>query len=602
MLVERGEGAMGEVSGLARLVGAGVGLESPRTGRLEALLTHQQLLAVAQSPLVLFIDRRGVDGVDMDIQRELSGANYIEAQGGYNGSGVRGEVMDSELRETHLFFQNPGLGGLNTTLPPIKRPTGTAGGFHGTAVYSTVFADGNPTPQARGHMPHAQGYFLHYNSINAANTRYALTEGTIANECIFQTNSWGGGLTPSYTTISAEMDTIIFDLDISILQSQSNWGSTQSRPQAWAKNIIAVGGFEHHNTLTRADDCWCGQASIGPASDGRIKPDLTNFYDFSLTASNGSNTATTEFGGTSNATPSTAGALGLMYEMWADGLFGNAVGGGSVFAERPHAATAKALAINTAYQYNWLGGGPNGDMTRFRQGWGMINVQTLYDARSNMFVVDESDVITQGQTAAYAADVAAGTGALKVTMVYRDPAGNPASALHRVNDLTLRVVAPDGVTVYWGNNGATAGLTTPPGGAADVRNTVENVFIDSPAAGEWTIEVQGNSITADAVAGTVGVIDASFALVVTGALPAGGGCEADLTTGAIPGQPGYGVPDGVLNNEDFFYYLAQFTAGNAAVADLTTGAIAGQPGYGVPNGVINNEDFFYYLALFSAGC
>jgi hypothetical protein len=79
-------------------------------------------------------------------------------------------------------------------------------------------------------------------------------------------------------------------------------------------------------------------------------------------------------------------------------------------------------------------------------------------------------------------------------------------------------------------------------------------------------------------------------------------CEADLTTGAVAGQPGYGVPNGVLNNDDFFFYLAAFSAGNTAVADLTTGAVAGQPGYGVPTGTINNDDFFYYLAIFSAGC
>ncbi|MEZ6234983.1 MAG: GC-type dockerin domain-anchored protein [Phycisphaerales bacterium] len=85
-------------------------------------------------------------------------------------------------------------------------------------------------------------------------------------------------------------------------------------------------------------------------------------------------------------------------------------------------------------------------------------------------------------------------------------------------------------------------------------------------------------------------------------LAGGPTCEPDLTTGAIAGLPGYGVPNGVLNNDDFFYYLAQFAAGNVAVADLTTGAIAGQPGYGVPNGVINNDDFFYYLAIFAAGC
>ncbi|MEZ6234085.1 MAG: dockerin type I repeat-containing protein [Phycisphaerales bacterium] len=79
-------------------------------------------------------------------------------------------------------------------------------------------------------------------------------------------------------------------------------------------------------------------------------------------------------------------------------------------------------------------------------------------------------------------------------------------------------------------------------------------------------------------------------------------CQPDLTTGAIVGQPGYGIPNGILNNDDFFYYLQQFAAGNVAVADLTTGAIMGQPGYGVPNGVITNDDFFYYLAIFAAGC
>jgi hypothetical protein len=79
-------------------------------------------------------------------------------------------------------------------------------------------------------------------------------------------------------------------------------------------------------------------------------------------------------------------------------------------------------------------------------------------------------------------------------------------------------------------------------------------------------------------------------------------CPADLTTGAIQGQPGFGTPNGLLNNDDFFFYLSQFAAGNLAVADLTTGAIPGQPGFGAPNGVLNNDDFFFYLSIFAAGC
>ncbi|MEZ6233846.1 MAG: GC-type dockerin domain-anchored protein [Phycisphaerales bacterium] len=78
-------------------------------------------------------------------------------------------------------------------------------------------------------------------------------------------------------------------------------------------------------------------------------------------------------------------------------------------------------------------------------------------------------------------------------------------------------------------------------------------------------------------------------------------CEPDLTTGAIPGTQGYGQPDGVVSNDDFFYYLALFSSGNPA-ADMTAGAIAGTEGYGVPNGVVNNDDFFYYLGVFAQGC
>lgn len=79
-------------------------------------------------------------------------------------------------------------------------------------------------------------------------------------------------------------------------------------------------------------------------------------------------------------------------------------------------------------------------------------------------------------------------------------------------------------------------------------------------------------------------------------------CPPDITFGAIPGQPGFLEKNGIVNNDDFFAFLGQFSAGNLAICDLTTAAIPGSPGYGVPNGLINNDDFFYYLSLFAAGC
>jgi len=70
-----------------------------------------------------------------------------------------------------------------------------------------------------------------------------------------------------------------------------------------------------------------------------------------------------------------------------------------------------------------------------------------------------------------------------------------------------------------------------------------------------------------------------------------GFCPADLT-----GSGGAGVPDGVLDASDFFFYLTLFSDADSD-ADLTG---PGTPG--VPDGFIDANDFFYYLSLFAAGC
>lgn len=84
---------------------------------------------------------------------------------------------------------------------------------------------------------------------------------------------------------------------------------------------------------------------------------------------------------------------------------------------------------------------------------------------------------------------------------------------------------------------------------------------------------------------------------------------ADLTFTAIPGTPGFGLPDGALNSDDFFYFLALYVSNQpcpgpacSTPPDMTTSATPGAPGYGVPDGIVNQDDFFYFLALFAAGC
>jgi hypothetical protein len=493
-----------------RQIGGEVINQFPTHEFMEAWLTRDQLLQIVKANEAFYIDPWTPGEPDVNIAREFGGANYVASVGNYLGQGVRGEMMDTNLRLTHVDFQNPA--------PIWHGPTSSLSASHGTSTTGIVFGQGRGNATATGFLPLGQCIFATYDPIiSGTRDRYAHTQELLGAPyyAVFQSNSWGNTQVTNYTTVSAQMDRIIFDLDILICQSQSNTGDQRSRPQAWAKNIVAVGGVYHRDTLTRADDSWSNGASVGPAEDGRIKPDLTHFYDQVLTTSSSSDTSyTTSFGGTSAATPITAGHFGLLFQMWADGVFGNTVTGNTVFDARPHFSTAKAMIINAAVPYDWTAGGTNADLTRFRQGWGTADVRQLYDRRNNYFIVNEEDVLRNLETKTYRLYVPAGQPDLRVTLHYPDPPGTTSSTQHRINDVTLKVTSPTG-TVYWGNNGLTAGIWSQPGGSPDTKNTVENVFIQNPAPGVWTIEVQANEVNQDGHVETP-ELDVDYALVVSG--------------------------------------------------------------------------------------
>lgn len=490
-----------------RAIGGIVHEYEPGGRLIEATLTPDQLVRMASNNNVLWIDLWGPMEPDMDIARVFHGTNNLETltggnPAGYTGEGVRGMVRDTELRTTHQEF---------THMPPIVL-AGAPSGFHGTAVFGIIFSRGF-NAQARGVIPDAQGVFRP--GLTTGATRYAQTQEAINNHhVVFETNSTGSPQVTTYTAVSADMDTLIFDLNITVCQSQSNTNSQLSRPQAWAKNIVSVGALNHMNTVTPNDDVW-GGASFGPASDGRLKPDLASFYDAIFTTSNSSNASyIPDFGGTSGATPITCGHFGLIYQMWSLGVFNNTAYGTDVFSSKCNAMTAKALMINRALQWSFSGTGHN--RSRYKQGWGHAQIDDVWLYRDKGFIVDQTDVLQELGVKQYRMWVPVGEPSLNATLVYRDLAGNPSvQSQHRVNDLTLRVVDPGG-NVYWGNNGLAAAMTSPIGGAANIKDTVENVLVANPTSGVWTVEVSAPELNGDTHPQTVGVEDADYALVVTG--------------------------------------------------------------------------------------
>jgi hypothetical protein len=497
---------------------------------VSATLNSEQLKSVVHSPLVLGIDRWSAPETDMDNVRNVMGGNYVETVGGFTGQGVRAEVMDSGLDTSHADWVTP---------PILHTSTGSAS--HGTCTYGINFAGGGSTAggQSRGMMPDATGIFANYGNYGNRYTHTAeLVNPALTYRAVYQSNSWGDARTTQYTSKSQELDDIIFINDFSILQSQSNAGNQDSRPQAWAKNMISVGGVRHNNDTNIANDNWSFGGSIGPAQDGRIKPDIAAYYDWVWTSDADSGGYVSgddynNFGGTSAATPIVAGHLGLIYQMWGNGVFGNVVGPGDIFDNRPHNTTAKALLLNSTKQWTFSGTGH--DLTRVHQGWGMPDLQRVYDNGTQTFVVNEEVALGDQGAAAWDVTVPAGAPEFRATMVYSDRAGTTSSSLHRINDLSMRVTDPAGNT-YWGNNGLLASMTSTTGGASNTKDTVEQVIVSNPTAGIWKVEIFADEVNQDSHLETGG-LDADFALVVT-PVTSSTGTEPTNTMGLV----GYNNP------------------------------------------------------------
>ncbi|HVZ93515.1 MAG TPA: S8 family serine peptidase [Phycisphaerales bacterium] len=504
-IAERGPAMKARLADKIINLGGQINAQSPHSFILEATLTPEQLLRVSAMDEAVAIDRVLPTTEYMDIVRSVGGANYVESVAGFRGEGVRGEVMDGNLLTTHQDF---------LARPPVMHGSNSGSATHGTSTYGIVFGTGTVNAQGRGLLPMAQGIFADYSFLS---DRYAHNASLLLPpyQAVFQSNSWGSCCFYSYTTNAAAMDDNIFDNQILLVQAQANEGSTSSDTIAFAKNIVSVGAVRHFNTASLTDDSWSNAGSIGPAPDGRIKPDLAFWYDSIFTTTSTSTTAyTSGFGGTSAATPITAGHFGLMFQMWASGVFGNTVDPlGTVFSNRPHIATSKALMINTASPYNFTG--TASDLTRTHQGWGRADVKKLYDLRNSLFIIDESRVLANLETASYQLDVPAGTPELRATLVWTDPAGVAGSGVNRVNDLNLKVTAPDGLTFYWGNNGLRNGNVSTSGGVANNLDNVENVWVTSPAPGLWTVEVTAAQVNQDGRVETP-ELDVDFGLVVSG--------------------------------------------------------------------------------------
>jgi hypothetical protein len=236
-----------------------------------------------------------------------------------------------------------------------------------------------------------------------------------------------------------------------------------------AKNILTVGSID--NTLYINSYA----SSRGPTNDGRIKPELMA-GGVNITSTIPVNSYDT-YSGTSMASPTAAGILALITERYRQ-LHGG---------DYPDGALLKTLATNSAVDL----GNPGPDFT---YGFGMINGRTTVEALEQNHYFSGS-VANNANQSFTIPSVPAGTYQLKVLLYWPDAPAVPMAATTLVNDLDLTVTDPGGTSHLpmildpspaSVNNNAVEG--------ADHTNNIEQVLINNPSAGNYTLTIKGSSV------------------------------------------------------------------------------------------------------------
>lgn len=212
----------------------------------------------------------------------------------------------------------------------------------------------------------------------------------------------------------------------------------------------------------------------GPIKDGRLKPEIT-----AVGVDVRSTTRSEEYltsGGTSMACPNVAGALGLLTERYRQ-LFGNV---------NPSAVILKTILLNGTTDI----GNPGPD---YRFGFGFMNIgRSLQIMNNNRFIASN---VSNGGQQTINITVPANTAQLKVMLCWHDAPGNPAVVKQLVNDIDLEVAEPN-ATVHRPLilDPSPANILNNAVEGVDRLNNVEQVVINNPVPGSYTVTVKGFDI------------------------------------------------------------------------------------------------------------
>ena len=385
--------------------------------------------------------------------------NFMQKQyPGLGGAGITASVKelsfdsaDIDIRGRHY---HSGLGDAATS-------------SHASIMATMIAGGGNSTIFAKGVAPASRISSSSYNTLLPDHDSIYFKQ-----KISVQNHSYGTGIENYYGADAAAYDKSVH-VNPTLLHvfSAGNIGTTASAAGPYAgvqgyanlsgsfkmsKNSLSVGAIDSFYNVMPG-------SSRGPAYDGRVKPELVAFGE----------------DGSSGAAALVSGTAIVMQQAYKQNHNDSL----------PHAALVKAVLINTADDIG-------NSQVDYASGYGKLNAwKAVKSVAENSFI--ESNV-TSSQTRFFPLTIPLNTAKLKVTVAWTDTSAIVNAAKALVNDLDL-VIRNNGSGQVWlpwvlSRTSHPDSLSKPAYRSTDTVNNIEQVSIDLPPAGNYTIEVRGSKL------------------------------------------------------------------------------------------------------------